>query len=83
MLLLPDGADRAVDRELDPYVAANRNLHGVLYRHASDAESWGALDRDALFVASSARSRAVADEIGARCLDPQAGLLALQYLGAN
>lgn len=83
MLLLPDGSDRAVDRELDPYVTANRHVHGVVYKHASDARSWRGLDRDALFIVSSPDSRAAADAIGARCIDADAGLLALQHLGAE
>jgi len=83
MLLLPEGASRTVDRALDPYVAANRWVHGVVYRQTSDSSPWRGVDRDALFVVSSPRSRAAADAIGAQCLDPDSGLLALEHLSLD
>lgn len=82
-LLLSDGMDRAVDRQLDPLVAANRRVHGVVYRHISDASVWGGVDHDALCVVSSPTPRAAADAIGARCVDPDVGLLLLQHLGID
>jgi hypothetical protein len=83
VLLLPEGANRVVDRELDRYVAANRRVHGVVYREVSDPTPWRGVDRDALFVVSSPRSRAAADAIGARCVDADVGLLALQNLSLD
>jgi hypothetical protein len=82
-LLLPEGMDRTIDRALDPLVAANRHVHGVIYRGISDASVWEGVDRDALCVVSSPRPRAAADEVGARCVEPDVGLLLLQHLGLD
>lgn len=79
-LMLPEGADRAVDRELDAIVAANPGVFGVVYKQVSDLSTWEGIDGETLVVASSTRVRAAADAIGVRCVDPDLGLAELQRL---
>jgi hypothetical protein len=82
-LLLPKGAGQAVDRQLDPLVAANRRVHGVRYRTASDPDVWAKASRNTLVVAASSDARRNAATIGADCLDLEAGLAALTGLAQS
>jgi hypothetical protein len=82
-VLMPPSADGAVNRELDPLVAADRGVHGVRYGRVSDASLWAAASSTTVVVASSADARQRAQVVGAGCLDAERGLEALRGLCAD
>jgi hypothetical protein len=81
-LLLPQGADRTVDRELDAVVAENRFVHGVRYGRSTDANLWKQASRSTVVVAASSDVQQRAATIGAGCVDLSDGLAALNGIGA-
>jgi hypothetical protein len=82
-LLVPVERREALDRELNPVVASNRRVHGVLYGESGDPWVWQAAGPHTIVIASSADARRRAEERGATCLGLGEGLVALEELGAK
>ncbi len=82
-LIVTNGGADAIDRALDPFVALNRNVSGVVYREAAGVGVWNGADRDTLFIGSSSCVDAAAKALGARCVDSESGISALLGLGAD
>ena len=82
-VLAPTDARDTLDRGLDPLVASEWRVHGVLYGEACDAWVWHAAGPRTLVVASSPTARGRALAVGATCVEPRQGVSALQSLAAH
>jgi hypothetical protein len=80
VLLVPPGGRTAIDRDLNPMVASNRSVHGVIYGDACDGWIWQAAGPTTVVVGHSAHARARAGEKGATWIDLACGSSALEEL---
>ena len=80
VLLVPPGGRKAIDHDLNPVVASNRSVHGVIYGDACDGWIWQAAGPTTLVVGSSSHTRARAGEKGAMWIDLACASTALDEL---
>jgi hypothetical protein len=83
LLLIPDGAQRAIDRALDSLVAQNRRVRGLVYRETSNPALMEGVAPDTLVIAETPRVRAAARAVARECLSRGAGLAVLESWAAG